>query len=68
MATTGDTPRLVWRKSVHSDAGHGCVELARFPGQVGVRDSKDTGGPTLSFTCAQARALGVRIKDGELDL
>ncbi|GAA3742220.1 DUF397 domain-containing protein [Plantactinospora mayteni] len=42
---------LRWRKSRRSDAGDNCVEVA-IPSQSGliVRDSKDPGGGTLSFS------------------
>ncbi|WP_244900183.1 DUF397 domain-containing protein [Streptomyces nanshensis] len=39
-----------WRKSSYSGGDGGdCVEVADCPGTVHVRDSKDTGGPVLSF-------------------
>lgn len=38
-----------WRKSSYSGAVGNCVEVADCPGTVHVRDSKDTGGPVLSF-------------------
>ncbi|MFJ3900370.1 DUF397 domain-containing protein [Streptomyces sp. NPDC090025] len=45
------TPELDWFKSSYSDGANGndCVEVARTPGAVHVRDSKDTGGPQLAF-------------------
>ncbi|MDZ5443421.1 DUF397 domain-containing protein [Micromonospora sp. 4G57] len=41
-----------WRKSTRSgDNGGACVEVAdNLPYVVAVRDSKDPGGPTLTFT------------------
>ena len=41
-----------WRKSTRSNSTPGeCVEVAdNLPGQVHVRDSKDTSGPILTFT------------------
>jgi hypothetical protein len=41
-----------WRKSSHSGAsgGSSCVEIAFAASAVGVRDSKNTGGPTLAFS------------------
>ncbi|PLW64572.1 DUF397 domain-containing protein [Streptomyces sp. SCUT-3] len=40
-----------WRKSSHSGSEGGeCVEVAACPGTVHVRDSKDRGGPVLSFS------------------
>jgi hypothetical protein len=40
---------LEWRKSSHSTASGDCVEIALAPRAVGVRDSKNTSGPTLAF-------------------
>jgi hypothetical protein len=40
-----------WRTSSHSgSAGGDCVEVGRCPALVHVRDSKDRGGPELTFT------------------
>ena len=39
-----------WRKSSYSGGGNGgCVEVAMSSAAVGVRDSKNTTGPTLTF-------------------
>lgn len=43
-------PDGVWRKSSRSGSEGDCVEVACFPGAVGVRDSKDRQGPVLSFS------------------
>lgn len=42
----------VWRKSSRSGSEGDCVEVAAFAESVAVRDSKDRGGPALSFTPA----------------
>ncbi|MET8318499.1 DUF397 domain-containing protein [Micromonospora sp. NPDC005189] len=44
----------LWRKSTRSgDNGGACVEVAdNLPGLVAVRDSKDPGGPALTFSPA----------------
>ncbi|TDD68855.1 DUF397 domain-containing protein [Actinomadura darangshiensis] len=42
---------ITWRKAQQSgDQGGACVEVARFPSAVGVRDSKDPNGPRLLLT------------------
>lgn len=46
-----DLARPSWRKSSYSgDNGGQCVEVARHPHAVHVRDSKDPEGPALTFT------------------
>ncbi|MGK5543386.1 DUF397 domain-containing protein [Streptomyces sp. URMC 127] len=45
-----DLSAAVWRKSSHSDAGNGCVEVADgYMGYMPVRDSKDPTGPAIIF-------------------
>ena len=42
---------LGWRKSSYSNGGTGdCVEIAFETEIVGVRDSKNAGGPALAFS------------------
>jgi hypothetical protein len=49
----------VWRKSSYSgSSGTGsCVEVAFADSAVGVRDSKNTGGPALAFSPAAWRGF-----------
>lgn len=44
--------RHTWFKSSRSDAGKDCVEVYHADNAVGVRDSKDPGGPKLWFPAA----------------
>ncbi|TYK50680.1 DUF397 domain-containing protein [Actinomadura decatromicini] len=55
--------RPTWRKTRHSgsDGGH-CVELARLPGGVGIRDPKNPEGPRLLITRDALRALVSDLK------
>lgn len=57
-----------WRISVRSQEGSSCVEVAKVPGVVGVRDSKDRAGGHLEFTPAEVGRLFGRIRSGSLDL
>lgn len=63
-----DIARAAFRKSTHSDGGEGCVEAATLSGARLVRDSKDPGGPTLSFAPAAWTAFVEEIKRGGFDL
>jgi uncharacterized protein DUF397 len=61
-----DWSRVRWFKSRHSGAD-GCVECAIAADAVGLRDSKDPAGPTLTFDHATWMALIADIKRGVLD-
>ena len=74
MRTTLRSPRKrpssgsYWIKSSLSYANGNCVEVASLPdGQVGVRDSKNPGGPVLRFTSAEWRAFLGGVHNGEFD-
>jgi len=56
-----------WRKATAS-YNNGCVEVASAGGRVGVRDSKDPGGPMLVFAAAEWEAFLEGAKAGEFDL
>jgi hypothetical protein len=52
---------LNWRKSTRSsNGGATCVELARTPRSIAVRDSKDTTGPYIELS---RRSLGRLLSD-----
>ncbi|MEU7616987.1 DUF397 domain-containing protein [Micromonospora rifamycinica] len=58
----------VWRKSTRSDNGGAtCVEVATNLSQVvGVRDSKDRGGPALTFAPAAWTGFVAATRAGTL--
>jgi hypothetical protein len=57
-----------WVKSSFSFANGNCVEVAELPGgSVGIRDSRDPGGPVLRFTQAEWAAFLCGTRRGELD-
>jgi hypothetical protein len=56
---------LVWFKSSASSANGQCVECARLPGGIAVRDSVNRGGPMLRFTAAEWQAFVARVTTSE---
>ena len=63
-----DLARAVWRKSAHSGGAQNCVEIAgNLPGAVGVRDSKNPGGPPLVFSRREWGAFVGQVKTGRFD-
>lgn len=55
---TGPEPDMIaWRTSSHSGTNGDCVEVARTPAVVLVRDSKDRTGPVLTFPATNWRAF-----------
>ncbi|MFD0688137.1 DUF397 domain-containing protein [Actinomadura fibrosa] len=57
-----------WRKSTRSVPGGECVETASLPGGIGIRDSKDAGGPVITVPSTGWQDLVRQIKKGEHDL
>jgi hypothetical protein len=65
--TSPDLSGAEFRKSSFSGTGNDCVEVAtNLPGVVAVRDSKDRGGPVLSFTPGEWRAFLADVRAGNL--
>jgi predicted secreted Zn-dependent protease len=63
-----DVGHLTWRKSNYTGANGNCVEVAQLPAVVAVRDSKDPGGPKLTFSPEEWRAFVAGVKAGEFGL
>ncbi|CND64506.1 Domain of uncharacterised function (DUF397) [Mycobacterium tuberculosis] len=58
---------ITWRKSSHSDeTGGACVELARLPEAIAIRDSKAPDSGYLALTSQAFTALLTQAKHGEL--
>ena len=58
-----DLNLAAWRTSTRSNAGGECVEVAdNLPGIVAVRDSKDAGGPVLTFGDSAWSAFVAEVK------
>ena len=56
-----------WQTSTYSGTNGSCVEVARnLPGVVAMRDSKDRGGPTLTFSPATWATFTNQVRAGEL--
>lgn len=62
-----DPARPAWRKSSHSGESTQCVEVADLGPAIGVRDSKNPDGPSLSLSPATFRGLVGRVRAGRLD-
>ena len=59
---------LYWIKSSLSYANGNCVEVASLPGgEVGVRNSRNSGGPVLTFTSDEWHAFLGGVRNGEFD-
>ncbi|MUN35766.1 DUF397 domain-containing protein [Actinomadura litoris] len=59
-----DLTSLKWRKASSSTGNGGaCVEVARPPGHIAVRDSKDPSGPYLLLTRDDFHHLTRTIKN-----
>ena len=57
-----------WIKSSLSYANGNCVEVASLPGgAVGIRHSRNSAGPVLTFTSAEWHAFLGGVRNGEFD-
>ena len=57
-----------WVKSSFSFANGNCVEVAELSGgSVGIRDSRNPGGPVLRFTSDEWHAFLGGVRNGEFD-
>jgi hypothetical protein len=65
---TADRAGVMWRTSSRCGANGPCVQFAELPGGVGLRDSKDPGGPVLRFTPEEWRAFTAGVIAGEFDV
>ena len=63
----GDLANAVWFKSSYSNGQGDCVEVARIDEAVAMRDSKDPGGPALTFAPGEFRAFVQGVAAGEFN-
>jgi hypothetical protein len=73
VPTLGNPPErtgsgLNWIKSSLSFANGNCVEVTSLPdGEIGVRNSRDSGGLVLRFTPDEWHAFLGGVRNGEFD-
>ena len=60
------TPDIPWRTAVKSGAEN-CVQVARRGAVIMIADSKNPGGPVLSYTLQEFDAFLDGAKKGEFD-
>ncbi|WP_431035487.1 DUF397 domain-containing protein [Streptomyces sp. P6-2-1] len=63
---TRDLMGAGWFKSSYSAGANNCVEAARLPGGIALRDSKDTSLTPLRYTSAQWTAFCDGVVSGAL--
>lgn len=59
---------LQWRVARRSVGNGACVEVARAPGAILIRDSKDKGGPVVQYPGNSWRTFLEVAKSGRFDL
>jgi hypothetical protein len=57
-----------WAKSGRSNNNGACVEARLNADMIEIRDSKDQGGPVLSFTKAEWLAFTGGVEDGDFKI
>jgi len=57
-----DDRGITWRKSSHSNAGNDCVQVARIPAGVAIRDSKNPHRAHLALSTAAFAEFVAGIK------
>lgn len=62
-----DFSHSTWQKSTRSQQSGQCVELARTDGWIGLRDSKEPGGPVLVFTAEEFATFLDGVVKNEFD-
>jgi hypothetical protein len=66
---SADLSAATWRTSTRSSGGgSNCIEVARLPGRIAIRDSKNPHGPTLIITPATFRELTDALKHGAFNV
>lgn len=68
MSATQPVTQLAWRKAKRSIGNGACVEVASFGGGIAVRDSKDPGGPMLTWSGAAWQEFLQAAKRGQFDV
>jgi hypothetical protein len=67
-STESEVATLNWRKARRSATNGECVEIASTPGQVFVRDSKNTDGATLRYETIDWRRFIEHAKKADYGL
>uniref|UniRef100_UPI003F4935F2 DUF397 domain-containing protein n=1 Tax=Streptomyces sp. CA-136453 TaxID=3240050 RepID=UPI003F4935F2 len=68
MKSTDVAPEGAWFKSSYSGAeGNSCIEIAPLTSGVGIRDSKDKGGPALVVSDTTWHAFIRPMRAGQIN-